>query len=97
MCPSFVSTDFLLTGETSIAARSSLRFKRVFVFSTFILPLLKYVPIKFEFVRRTLFPSVPKMTLAEEGASDLLCSCCRSVLHCLVFDFVSKNTYLLVS
>ena len=59
-----VLTDFLFPGETSKAARGSLRLNRVFVLSTFILPLFEYVPIKFEFVRCSVypFPSVRKIT-----------------------------------
>ena len=46
VCLSIVSTDVLFPGETPIVSPSSLRFKRVFSFSTFILPLFKYELVK---------------------------------------------------
>ena len=86
VCPSIVSTDYLFPDETPMVSTTALRFKRVFMFSTLNLPLLKYESVKCVRCSVYLFPSVPKVMWAEERALALWCPCCRSVLHGLVFD-----------
>ena len=64
---------------------------------TFISLLAKYVPAMLVPCSVHLLPYMPKVRLAEHGASGLWRPFCRSLLHGPVFDFASKPANLPVS